>query len=74
MPDYGVARVNHYFTRSRAHWMAKMRRGYPSDIAIRKLAEFDTYNRNDVLDPMPPGRVEATRRSHAALIASREAV
>ncbi len=49
-PDYSVARINHYFTRSRAHWAAKLRRGYPSDVAIRKAAEFDTYNRNEVED------------------------
>ena len=49
-PDYGVCRINHYFTRSRAHWAAKLRRGYPSDVAIRRMAEFDEYDRNDVED------------------------
>ncbi len=49
-PSYAACRVNHYFTRSRAHWRAKMRRGYPSDIATRHMAEFDEYDRNDIED------------------------
>jgi len=49
-PDYTLGRVNHYFTRSRAHWRAKLKRGYPSDVAIRKLEEFDVYDRNEVED------------------------
>jgi len=52
LPDYSVCRVNHYFTRSRAHWLAKLRRGYPEDVAIRKLEEFDLYDRNEVADPV----------------------
>ncbi len=51
-PDYTLGRINHYFTRSRAHWRAKLRRGYPSDVAIRKMEEFDEYNRNDIADPI----------------------
>jgi glycosyltransferase involved in cell wall biosynthesis len=51
-PEYSVGRVNHYFTRSRAHWLAKLRRGYPSDVAIRKMEEFDEYNRNEIADPI----------------------
>ena len=61
VPDYGTARVNHYFTRSRAHWLAKLKRGYPSDIAIRKLAEFDEYDRNEVLDGVSTGIIAAVR-------------
>ncbi len=49
-PDYGACRINHYFTRSRAHWLAKLKRGYPSDVAVRRLEEFETYDRNDVED------------------------
>ena len=49
-PDYSACRINHYFTRSRAHWLAKLKRGYPSDVAIRKLEEFETYNRNEIED------------------------
>jgi glycosyltransferase involved in cell wall biosynthesis len=51
-PDYSIGRVNHYFTRSKAHWLAKLRRGYPSDVAVRTLAEFDEYDRNEVDDPI----------------------
>jgi glycosyltransferase involved in cell wall biosynthesis len=51
-PDYGGGRINHYFTRSRAHWRLKLKRGYPSDHAVRKLEEFDEYNRNEIFDPI----------------------
>jgi glycosyltransferase involved in cell wall biosynthesis len=66
MPDYSLARINHYFTRSRAHWLAKLKRGYPSDVAIRKIEEFDIYDRNDVEDPiarriLPALRLEVAR-------------
>jgi hypothetical protein len=66
-PDYSVARVNHYFTRSRAHWLAKLQRGYPSDVAIRKLEEFDTYNRNEIADPIALRRLDALRAAVATL-------
>jgi hypothetical protein len=49
-PDYGTCRIHHYFTRSRAHWLAKLRRGYPSDVAVRRMEEFETYDRNEVVD------------------------
>jgi len=49
-PDYTSCRINHYFTRSRAHWLAKLKRGYPSDVAVRKMEEFETYDRNEVED------------------------
>ena len=51
-PDYSVARINHYFTRSLAHWRAKVERGYPSDVAIRKMEEFAEYDRNVVYNPI----------------------
>jgi glycosyltransferase involved in cell wall biosynthesis len=52
LPDYADGRINHYFTRSRAHWLRKLQRGYPSDHAIRKMEEFDEYDRNDMSDPI----------------------
>jgi hypothetical protein len=61
-PDYSVARVNHYFTRSRAHWLAKLERGYPSDVAVRKLEEFDIYNRNELADPIALRGIDALRQ------------
>ena len=67
LPDYATARINHYFTRSRAHWLAKLARGYPSDIAIRKRAEFDIYDRNDVRDAMPEAVLRDLKRNVAAL-------
>jgi glycosyltransferase involved in cell wall biosynthesis len=60
-PDYSVMRINHYFTRSRAHWLAKLRRGYPSEVELRKLEEFDIYNRNEVNDPIAARDLPALR-------------
>jgi glycosyltransferase involved in cell wall biosynthesis len=51
-PDYGMCRVNHYFTRSRAHWRAKLQRGYPGAMDLRSDDEFEAYDRNDVSDPI----------------------
>jgi glycosyltransferase involved in cell wall biosynthesis len=70
-PDYAHGRINHYFTRSRAHWLCKLKRGYPSDHAIRKMEEFTEYDRNEVLDPIAhrylPGLREALARLDAAI-------
>ena len=67
LPDYTAARINHYFTRSRAHWLAKLKRGYPSDVAIRKLAEFDIYNRNEVSDPLPEAVLRRLRKEVSSM-------
>ncbi len=67
VPEYGAARVNHYFTRSRAHWLAKLARGYPSDVAIRRLAEFDVYDRNEVADGLETPVVEAVKAALARI-------
>jgi hypothetical protein len=48
-PDKLEWRVHHYFTRSRAHWQDRMRRGQLGAIT-RTAAEFDAYDRNDVFD------------------------
>jgi glycosyltransferase involved in cell wall biosynthesis len=66
-PDYSVARINHYFTRSRAHWLEKLRRGYRGDLAIRKMAEFDEYNRNDIDDPIATRAAAAVRAGLARI-------
>jgi glycosyltransferase involved in cell wall biosynthesis len=66
-PDYTLCRVNHYFTRSRAHWLAKLARGYPSDFVIRKMAEFDTYDRNEVADPIAMRNLETLKHAVARL-------
>lgn len=69
-PDYTQCRVNHYFTRSRAQWAAKVRRGYPADIAIRKLEEFEEYDRNDVVDTIATRHAPAVRARIAAIQAA----
>jgi glycosyltransferase involved in cell wall biosynthesis len=49
VPDYSVAKINHYFTKSRQQWEAKLRRGYPN--AQRAIDEFELhYDRNEVED------------------------
>jgi hypothetical protein len=74
-PDYAEGRINHYFTRSRAHWLRKLKRGYPSDHAIRKMEEFAEYDRNEVADPIAHRYLPALRCALArleALIAGAE--
>ena len=61
LPDYSLCRVNHYFTRSRAHWQAKLRRGYPSDVAVRTEADFVEHDRNEVDDPIAQRYLPALR-------------
>lgn len=50
LPDYTVAQLNHYFTRSRAHWLRKTARGYFHPSSLEKLSYFDFYDRNEVED------------------------
>ena len=50
MPDYTAAQVNHYFTRSRAHWSVKVARGYRNPLSMAKLRFFDVYDRNEVIN------------------------
>jgi len=66
-PDYALCRVNHYFTRSRAHWRAKLARGYPADFVTRKQAEFDMYDRNEIIDPIASRRIDDLRLAVARL-------
>lgn len=47
-PDYRMGKLHHYFTRSQAHWDAKIRRGYHD--TDRKASEFEAYDRNEVFD------------------------
>lgn len=63
LPDWSVCRVNHYFTRSRAHWQAKLRRGYPADFVQRSAEEFTLYDRNEALDPIAARRAAAVREA-----------
>jgi glycosyltransferase involved in cell wall biosynthesis len=58
-PSRDIAQVNHYFTRSYAHWIEKMRRGYPNGIPRRGFEDFLEHDRNEIQD------VSATRNSAA---------
>jgi glycosyltransferase involved in cell wall biosynthesis len=66
-PDYALGHVNHYFTRSRAHWQAKLRRGYPSDFVTRRMEEFAMYDRNEVEDAVAARNLAALRAAVARL-------
>ena len=48
-PSLSVAQINHYFTRSKAHWARRMERGYGSD-KPRTWDEFCMHDRNEVED------------------------
>lgn len=61
-PDYSGARHNHYFTRSWAHWLEKVARGFPG--AGRTEQEFFEYDRNEIFD----GRAAARAPEIKALL------
>jgi glycosyltransferase involved in cell wall biosynthesis len=42
-------RVNHYYTRSQAHWQQRMKRGQLGEF-VRTMQEFKAYDRNEVED------------------------
>ena len=46
--DISIARLNHYFTRSRSDWDRKMARGYGD--MVRAETDFELYDRNEVED------------------------
>ena len=66
--DYTVAQVNHYFTRSRAHWAKKTARGYPNPGSMSKLSHFDVYDRNEVEDTSALWDVAGVRRYRGAIL------
>jgi glycosyltransferase involved in cell wall biosynthesis len=61
-PNYGIAQVNHYFTRSRAHWARKTARGYPNPASRTKLLHFAQYDRNEIEDYSALRNLDAVRR------------
>jgi glycosyltransferase involved in cell wall biosynthesis len=71
VPDDGIARVNHYHTRSRAHYLKKL--SLPRATKGVREDHFHLVDRNDVYDPILPemfsGLLEPIRkrneRSHA---------
>lgn len=67
--DYTIAQVNHYFTRSRAHWQMKTARGYPNPGSMHKLQQFDDYDRNEVEDTSALCCVADVRKHRADILA-----
>ena len=67
-PDFTVAQINHYFTRSRAHWSLKTTRGYPNPVSMLKLSQFDAYDRNEVEDTSALWAAAAVRRNRVAIL------
>ena len=67
-PEYSVAQINHYFTRSREHWARKVARGYPNASSREKLAHFDHYDRNDIEDCCALGKVGALQQIRSAIL------
>jgi glycosyltransferase involved in cell wall biosynthesis len=60
-----VARVNHYFVRSREHWAEKLRRGYHD--TVRAQSDFEAYDRNEIRDESAlriAGAVKETMRRY----------
>jgi len=49
-PDYLFCQLNHYFVRSRAHWKAKIERGYPAGRLTRSENDFLEHDRNEIED------------------------
>ncbi|HEX3899453.1 MAG TPA: glycosyltransferase family 2 protein [Mycobacteriales bacterium] len=56
---YGGARINHYFTKSRSQWEAKLARGYVD--AERNVSDFLAYDRNEQQDDLILRHTQATR-------------
>lgn len=65
--EYDIAQINHYFTRSRAHWAARLARG--NFVNARNWADFDFYNRNEVEDRSALAEGAAVRRQRDAIMA-----
>ncbi|MEI9963943.1 MAG: glycosyltransferase family 2 protein [Caulobacteraceae bacterium] len=48
-PDYAGGQLNHYLTRSRAHWAKRLSRGQLTTHS-RSWEDFERYDRNEILD------------------------
>jgi hypothetical protein len=68
MPDFSVAQINHYFTRSHMHWARKVARGYPNPASRAKLQQFRHYDRNDIEDRSAQWDVDAVHDYRNAII------
>lgn len=63
-----MGKLHHYFTRSQAHWDAKIRRGYHD--TDRKASEFELYDRNEVFDDSAARYAPMVREELAKKVAS----
>ena len=70
-PEWSVAQLNHYFTRSRAHWVLKTARGYRNPDSMDKLGHFDHYDRNEAEDRSALWVLAETRAGRNAILAQR---
>ncbi len=59
-PRYAGGRLHHYFTRSWAHWQARLARGHPA--IIRTEAEFHENDRNEIADERAARHAPKIRR------------
>lgn len=69
-PHYGIAQINHYFTRSHEHWARKVLRGYPNPVSREKLAFFDAYDRNEVEDRSALRHLPSILRHRAEILSA----
>ena len=49
-PVANILRLHHYFVKSREHWREKVSRRRADNDQMRDIEEFDTYDRNDIVD------------------------
>lgn len=59
-PEDTAWQVNHYYTRSRGDWARRMNRGQLGQF-VRTWAEFDAYDKNDLLDLTAKRRSDEVR-------------
>jgi hypothetical protein len=67
-PDFSLAQINHYFTRSHTHWARKVSRGYPNPASMGKLQHFHHYDRNEVEDCSAQWNVPAVQSCRRTII------
>jgi hypothetical protein len=67
-PDYSIAQINHYFTRSHTHWARKVTRGYPTPTSMAKLQHFHHYDRNEVEDRSAEWNVPAVQSCRRTIL------
>ena len=63
IPDYTVARINHYMTKSKEEFVKKRMRGKADSSNIRPEEDFNLYDRNEVYDDSMLVYADAMRKS-----------